>query len=187
MNIKKWQNGLKLYLKNAIQLRDDGETLMEKGSYGHAYFSFYTALEELGVASIILENYHDPKPNELQKFIKSKGSHKKKSQMLIFDSFAPKIQDLNLPDNHMKEAFQTGEAIEEFYARKLDEGLEIWEKRNKGIYVSLDKNKSDWNTPQDFTVDDLDAIHQVINKQIDNMENALRLMERLRKLSRQND
>ncbi len=65
MNIKNWQKGLELYLNNAIQLRDDGERLMEKGLYGHVYFSFYTALEELGVAGIILENYRDPKPNEL--------------------------------------------------------------------------------------------------------------------------
>jgi len=42
MNLKKWQNGLKLYLKNAERLRDYEEVLMEKGSYGHAYFSFYT-------------------------------------------------------------------------------------------------------------------------------------------------
>ncbi len=83
----------------------------------------------------------------------------------------------------MKEGFITGEGIEEFYTRKLDEGLEIWEKRNRGIYISLNKRKTDWITPQEFTINEIEAIHQAINKQIDDMGNALRLMERLRKLS----
>lgn len=34
MDLKKWQKGLKLYF-NAEQLRDDGEILMENGSYRH--------------------------------------------------------------------------------------------------------------------------------------------------------
>jgi len=181
MDLKNWQEGLDLYFDNSIYLRDDGELLMEKGSYGHAYFFFYTALEELGVAFFILENYRNPNPRELNKLLRSKGSHKKKSKLIIFDSFASKIKDLNLPNNHLKEVFYTGETLEDFYARKLDEELKIWEKRNRGIYVSLAKDKKKWLIPQDFTLDDLNFIHEAVNKQIQDFKNAISLMERLRK------
>ena len=184
MNLKKWQNGLKLYLKNAEQLRDDGKSLMEKGSYGHAYFSFYTALEEVGMSLYILENFREPNPKVLQKFIKSKGSHKRKAKIMIFDSFTEKIKDLNLSDDEEKEMFKTRESIEAFYARKLDEGLGIWEKRNRGVYVSLNKEKNDWVTPQDVTLDDLTLIREAVNKQIRDMNNAIALMERMKKRTR---
>lgn len=150
MDLKNWQKGLDLYLDNSIHLRGDGELLMEKGSYGHAYFIFYTALEELGAAFFILENYRNPNPGELNKLLRSKGSHKKKSKLIIFDSFASKIKDLNLPDNHLKEAFNTGETLKDFYARKLGEKLKIWEKRNRGIYVSLTKDKKKMAYPSRF-------------------------------------
>ncbi|KKN29245.1 hypothetical protein LCGC14_0846100 [marine sediment metagenome] len=152
MDLKKWQNGLKLYLKNAEQLRDDGEILMEKSSYGHAYFSFYTALEEVGMALYILDNFRESKPEEMQNFIKSSGSHKRKSKIMIFDSFTEKIKDLNLSDDEEKEMIKTGESIEDFYARKLDEKLGFWEKRNRGIYVSLNRKKNDWLIPQNMTL-----------------------------------
>ena len=178
MKLKKWQKGLELYVRNAEQLRDDGELLMENGSYGHAYFSFYTALEEVGMVLFILENWEKQNTKELQKLIKSKGSHKKKSKIMIFDSFTEKIKDLNLPENHLKEMFQTEESIEDFYARKLDEGLGIWEKRNRGIYVSLNKEKNDWLTPQDIIRDDLTLIHEAVNNQLDSANNAIAIMKR---------
>jgi len=184
MDLKKWQNGLKLYLKNAEQLRDDGEILMEKGSYGHAYFSFYTALEEVGMALYILDNFREPNPKELQKFIKSMGSHKRKTKIMIFDSFTEKIKDLNLSDDKEKEMFKTGESLEGFYARKLNKRFGIWEKRNKGIYVSLNRMKNDWLVPQDMSLDDLTLIRDAANKQIRDMNNAIALMERMKKRTR---
>ncbi|MFX1480936.1 MAG: AbiV family abortive infection protein [Promethearchaeota archaeon] len=182
MDLKNWQKGLDHYINNAIYLRDDGEILMEKGSLGHAYFFFYTALEELGVASFILENYHDPNPRELNRLLKSIGSHKRKSKLIIFNSFAEKIKDLDLPSNHLKEVFRTGESIEDFYARKLDKKLKIWEKRNRGIYVSLSKDTKKWFIPQDIILDDLKLIHEAVNTHIQNFKNAIVNMERLRKI-----
>ena len=37
MKLKKWKEGLKLCINNAIQLRDDSELLIENTSYGHAF------------------------------------------------------------------------------------------------------------------------------------------------------
>jgi len=50
MDLKKWKGGMQHCVNKSIHLRDNGELLMKKDSYGHAYFSFYTATEELGVA-----------------------------------------------------------------------------------------------------------------------------------------
>ena len=53
MELDVWQKGLKLCIENITRLRDDGLILMENGSYGHAYFSFYTAMEEFWKAYFV--------------------------------------------------------------------------------------------------------------------------------------
>ena len=182
MNLKRWQEGLSLCMNNIIRLRDDGELLMEQGSFGHAYFSFYTAIEELGVAFYILSNYHNPKPKELNKLIHSKDSHKRKAYLHIFDMYKSKIKDLPLPKDHLKELFKTGESFEEYYARILDKHYGIWDKRNRGIYFSPNKNYSDWLVPQSLTSNDVTELYEGLNEKIVEMQNGMTLMKRLEKM-----
>ncbi len=184
MNLKRWQEGLSLCMDNVIRLRDDGKLLMEQGSFGHAYFSFYTAIEELGVAFYILINYHHPKPKELKKFIHSKGSHKKKVYLQIFDMFKSKIKELPLPDDHLKELFKTGESLQEYYARILDMHLELFDKRNKGIYFSPNKSSSDWLAPQSMTSRDDIELFEGLNKKIDEMLSAMAFLKRLENMAK---
>jgi len=54
MDLDNWKKGVIYCIENAIRMRDDGELLTKNSSYGHTYFSYYTAMEGLGVALYIL-------------------------------------------------------------------------------------------------------------------------------------
>lgn len=178
MDLTKWKKGLKLCFSNAVRLRDDGELLLNNGSYGHAYFSFYTAMEELGLALIILKSFKEPKPKELQKFVRSKQSHQKKSMLNVFDFFKEEIKNLNLPKDYLKKLWESGKTYEQFIAEKLDKKLGIWEKRNRGIYLSLNKNYTYWLTPQDITPDDSKLLRKKLIETIESWKGTMAFLER---------
>ena len=62
MKVNKWREGINICIDNVLQLFNDGTTLMEKGSYGHACFLFLTAFEETAVAYFIIDRFDTPVP-----------------------------------------------------------------------------------------------------------------------------
>lgn len=102
MDLKKWKEGMVHCVNNAIHLRDDSELLMKKGSYGHTYFSFYTATEELGVALYIIKHISKLNPKKIYDFLMS---HEKKKILMTFNFFSEKIKDLELPTDYLKDVF----------------------------------------------------------------------------------
>ncbi|MEJ2249765.1 MAG: hypothetical protein P8Y97_08905 [Candidatus Lokiarchaeota archaeon] len=68
-----------------------------------------------------------------------------------------------------------------YYARKLDKEFKIYEKRNYGVYVSLNKKNDEGLTLKDFNPDDVELMHTAVNERIKEYKNAIDLMERLKK------
>lgn len=175
MKLKKWKEGVNYCVENAIRMRDDGEILMKNGSYGHAYFSFYTAMEELGVALYILKHFNKPNPKKVYKFLMS---HERKRTLMTFDFFSEKIQDLEIPKDYLKDVYLSGEEFEIWMGKKLNKQLEIWDKRNRGIYVSLKKGFSDWITPKEITIEDLTFFKEKLDKTLESWERSLDFLNR---------
>lgn len=175
MDLTKWRQGYDLYLNNAIRLRDDGVLLLEHNSYGHAYFSFYTAMEELGVAMYILHHYSEPNLKEFKKFYKS---HNKKSPLMIFDLFGSELENIQIPKDFYKKTFPEEDSMETEYGHILSKNLNIWNKRNQGIYCSLTKDGKNWITPNGIAFEDVKKFQKRLNK---NIESYLRAKETLKR------
>jgi AbiV family abortive infection protein len=175
LDLIKWREGLNLSLKNAIQLRDDGDLLMKKGSLGHAYFSFYSALEELGVALYIISHYNDlPDLKNSQNFFKS---HKEKTALMIFDYFKSANDEIELKKEFYFKLQKTGKSFDYEYSRLIDKHLKIWKNRNWGVYTSLNENLSDWSSPKRITNEDLLMIRRPLYKAIEDFSNTISRMK----------
>ena len=78
MKLEIWHEGLNNCIDHINQLREDGDLLINKGSFSHAYFFYYTAIEELATANYILGHFNYPSPKDLKKII---YSHEKKKKI----------------------------------------------------------------------------------------------------------
>jgi len=153
MDLENWREGINICITNVEQLYEDGILLLENGSYGHACFSFITALEEMAVAFFIIGNFDEPKPKKLKNFLK----HSKKlmvSNLLryVYD-FPDDIDSSNFFRTLFNEAKKStkGEknkkAIEKL-VKDVQEQENIWYLRNRGIYVDLNTSKTRFIHPQ---------------------------------------
>lgn len=79
MKLETWHNGLKRCVQHIIELKENGDLLMKKGSFSHAYFIYYTALEEMATAYFILDRFNQPSPEELRNII---FSHERKAPLM---------------------------------------------------------------------------------------------------------
>lgn len=66
----KWQDGLNLCLDNAVELKKSCEIMCKLGKLHHTFFFYFTALEELGTASFILNRFNNPAPSQLKRLLK---------------------------------------------------------------------------------------------------------------------
>ena len=55
---EKYSEGISLIFANATSLQKKSETYFQNDDYRSALFFSFTALEELGKASLLLNNYH---------------------------------------------------------------------------------------------------------------------------------
>ncbi len=183
MDLKTWQDGLKLCRDNIVRLKDDGILLREHGSYGHAYFSFYTAMEELWKAYLIIENFYQVNTKTFLKYLKS---HRIKCPYAIYRVFFDDISKLYVDDimEFMKLQEKTSRSLGKYqdqieldskdmkdtfeykYGQELDEYFSIWEKRNR-IYLSLSEDGKEWITDSDITKKELENFAEKLEKAIE--------------------
>jgi len=180
MDIKTWHKGIDISIENVIRLRDDGILLMNSGSYGHAYFSFYMAIEEMAVAYFILNRMFDPEPKELKEFLE----HEKKGPLVIFKIFKSEIPGtdwrLSIKKKMIKATMEnlekTGstafgskkhlESAQYIMGKEYSRIKKLWDMRNRGLYVSPNKDLTSWHSPKDFKKDDLTEILEKLNSAI---------------------
>jgi len=180
MDIKTWHEGIDISIENVIRLRDDGILLMNSGSYGYAYFSFYMAIEEMAVAYFILHRMFNAEPKELKKFLK----HKKKGPLIIFKVFKSEIPGTDwrpsikgkLIKTTMENLKKTGlilfgskkdlESVKYIMGKEYNRIKKLWEMRNRGLYVAPNKDLTGWYSPKDFKKDDLTEILEKLNTAI---------------------
>jgi len=153
MDLENWREGIDVCITNVEQLYEDGILLLENGSYGHACFSFITALEEMAVAFFIIGNFNEPKPKKLKNLLK----HSKKlmvSNLLryVYD-FPEGINSPNFFRTLFNEAKKStkGEKNKktiEKLVKDVQEQENIWYLRNRGIYVNLNRSKTKFTHPQ---------------------------------------
>ena len=177
MDINKWHEGLEKCIQNIIRLKEDGDMLLSRGSLGHAYFMYYTALEEMAKANFIIDRFQTPSPKQLRKI---HFSHKDKIALMAGKIFLPDCADLpemiavlketcgknykfgSVPKLRSKE-FKLSEKIER---RK---NLLYW--RERSIYVELNENNSDFLIPNEI---DKDII--LYNLKIEEMSNPIKTL-----------
>jgi len=157
MDIEKWRSDIDICIENVKTLVEDGKSLMDKGSFGHATFLFLTAFEEIAIAYYIIQNFNEPKPNQLNK--KEFLSHLKKYSFARFYTFLMS-GDFSFFEEYFKiikkmvESQKDGKNIPisekkmialEKNIQKIDD---IWNLRNNSLYVSLDPIKLKYQTPK---------------------------------------
>ena len=152
MELEKWKNGANICIDNINRLIEDGMLLIQNKSYGHACFSFITALEEIGVAYLILGTFNDPKPKEFKKFL----NHKKKMGISnivnIILTGGPEgiTKKLNSIINSTEFETKSKKAkMDDFLilSDEIQKNENLWFLRNAGIYVNLDSSKQDFIHP----------------------------------------
>jgi hypothetical protein len=109
-------------------------------------------------------------------------NHKQKRTLLIFDGFKHRINDLNLPNDYIRQIYESGESYELWMGKTLNRRLKIWDKRNYGIYVSLSKSATNWIIPSSFSKQDSEELLKVLDEQLQGYKNTLEFLKR-RKLT----
>ena len=172
MNVKTWQEGLNKIIDNINQLIEDGDLLSKNGSYGHAYFLFYTAFEELSKAYYILARFDNPAPAGLKKTL---GKHIRKAILSTGATYLPEVEDLPDIISVLKESksknftfgsrssldsqrFKLGEKIQQ---RK---NILYW--RERSIYVDINSGNTDFLTPVDISIDHIKELHNILTIEV---------------------
>lgn len=187
MEVQKWKLGLKFFVDNAERLQNNGKILLENRSYGLSYFCYYTAIEELGVAYFILHYFNDPKPKQLEKFHRN---HALKRNYAIYHLFKPEVSELlqtgsmeikeTVLKRHLKQIEKrstildgeeieiqfTDQSFQHLLGKQVNKMLKLMSKRNKGIYVSLNKKKTDWHTPGEIKESDILKLKPVVEEKV---------------------
>jgi len=160
--------GIDVSIENVIRLRDDGILLMNSGSYGHAYFSFYMAIEEMAVAYFILHRRYSAEPKELKEFLE----HEKKGSLIIFKIFKSEIPGTDWRPSIKKTGSTVFGSKKDLESAQYIMGKEysrikkLWAMRNRGLYVAPNKDLTGWHSPKDFKKDDLTEILEKLNTAI---------------------
>ena len=158
MELKEWQNGLRLCMENIVDLFIDANILINQKKWSRGCFLFITAYEELATAFFILGNFNTPKPKELKKLL----WHSKKmavSSFLTFpasgnvkilqENFEKYIKidfekfDLSTDNIYKKEWYKFGDQIQR------EESLSYW--RKYFLYLSLTPEKSNFLSPRSIS------------------------------------
>ncbi len=177
MDIKEWQRGINVSINNGIELYNNGKFLVEKGSYGHGLFLLITALEEISVAYFIMESFDTPRPDQLQrrKFLE----HSKKMALTNYKAgqFAflgdNTIQEKILKENKRILQKEINNRVSAFYdkiyrniGKDITKGINLWDLRNRGIYVRLNKENTQFLSPQDISKEKVLEIARLVDRQI---------------------
>ena len=177
MDVKEWQRGINISINNGIELYDNGKLLIDKGSCGHGLFFLITALEEISVAYFIMESFNTPRPDQLQrrKFLEHRKkmalTNYKAAQFAFFDDNI--IQEKLVKENKRILQKEINNKVSAFYdkvyrnvGKEITEEIKLWELRNRGIYVSLNKDKTSFLSPQDISKEKALEIARLVNLQI---------------------
>ena len=175
MDIKEWRNGIQLSINNGIQLYNDGIALKKTESYGHAIFSFVTALEEIAVAYYILERFDKPEPEGIKGFF----NHKKKLSLSSLRSEVPR-KYVNVIDYYELRKKQLKLEIEGKIDSQIEKrffkigdrarkSMSLWYLRNRGIYLSLNKEKSKFLSPNELNKKTTERIANFVYTQLVNI------------------
>jgi len=153
-----FRKGYEVCINHAIRLAHDADSLAENGSFGHAFFLYFTAMEEAvksmfyALVHIGVLEYDEKVKRDIMKhmdktatfagFLSSQMTMKKKD----FDS------SIKVPtrEEFTKSIAEIVEAISEF--RRL---------RETSLYVDLKKIK--WNNPMDFPESDFNSAREYIS------------------------
>lgn len=177
MDIKEWQRGINVSINNGIELYNNGKSLIKKGSYGHGLFFLITALEEISVAYFIMESFDTPRPDQLQrrKFLE----HSKKMALTNYKAgqFAflgnNAIQEKILKENKRLLQKDISNRVSAFYdkiyrniGKDITKGINLWDLRNRGIYVRLNRENTQFLSPQDISKEKVLEIARLVDRQI---------------------
>ncbi len=175
MELEEWRNGIKLSIKNGIELYNNGAFLLKRGSYGHATFLFTTALEEIAVAYFIMDRFDTPDPHELKEFLQHDKKYSLTNFMSIPLSFAGNIyfqeKFIKSAKKHLQKEIDEGSSPmdKEIYqpiGAEIKNLTNLWYLRNRGIYLTLNESKTQFIGPKDISKEKASEIANFVYLQI---------------------
>ncbi|MHA1344260.1 MAG: AbiV family abortive infection protein [Promethearchaeota archaeon] len=183
MDLKTWIQGIDLYMENIIQLRDDGVILLEHGSIGHAYFSFFTALEETAMISYIIESLYEPKPELFKKLFK----HGMKTPYAMFRALKREFSFEDLSEKEKKKIFNARgktiglglnldtfkNSLEFIIGEMIIKQNDLWNLRNNSIYLNISDDNKRWITPKDIKREKAELLLKRLNEKIENLKGTI--------------
>ncbi|MFW9881364.1 MAG: AbiV family abortive infection protein [Candidatus Thorarchaeota archaeon] len=177
MNLNIWRKGFDLCVKNAMELARSGELMLKEENLAHAYFFYFTALEELGAAGFIAFRINEPVPEKLKKFL----NHRKKVALSFIQTFNLKFlipddldeeeyldilrEGVNKKDILASEKFVQSKMYKR--AEKLLRKKDLIELRHRSLYIGLKKDSSDFLSPKLITRDDVDSIKSLFTDRME--------------------
>ncbi len=183
MDLKTWIQGVDLYMESIIQLRDDGLLLIKHGSIGHAYFSFFTALEETAMISYIIKRLYNPEPETFKRLFK----HKMKIPYAMFRALKKNLSLKDLSEEEIKSLsdakgktvglefdLNTFKNSQEFImGEMIIKQNDLWNLRNNSIYLDISDDNKKWITPKDVKPEKAELLLKGLNERIESLKETI--------------
>lgn len=153
-----FQKGYEVCINHAIRLAHDADLLAENGSFGHAFFLYFTAMEE-AVKSVHYALVHANVLEYDEKVKRDLRKHMDKTA--IFAGVLSSQTIMKQKDFDSPAKMPTREELTESFVGIVEAISEFRRLRETSLYVDLKKNK--WDDPMDFPETDFNSAREYIS------------------------
>jgi len=156
-----FRKGYEICINHAIRLAHDADLLAENSSFGHAFFLYFTAMEE-AVKSVHYALVYADVLEYDKKVEKDISHHMPKTAM--FAGFLVSQAMMKQKDFDSSAKMPTREELIESFSGLAEDINEFRRLREKSLYVDPKNNK--WNDPTNFPEADFNAAREYISQLI---------------------
>lgn len=172
MKIETWQEGFTKIIDHIVQLKQDGDSLVSRGSYSSGYFLYFTALEEIAKAYFILARFEKPAPKEFRSRL---SDHRTKVQLSARKVLDPELKDL--PDmveiiKEIKSEIPKFGSPKDFGSKSFQLGIKLEERKKlsrwrfRSLYIDIDSKKEIFLLPDEIPIDIVKELKEQLEREI---------------------
>lgn len=154
-----FRKGYEVSINHAIRLAHDADLLAENSSFGHAFFLYFTAMEE-AVKSTYYALVHAGILEYDEKVKRDVRKHMDKTA--IFAGVLSSQRTTEQKDFDSSPKMPTREELIESFVKIAEAIRKFRGFRETSLYVDLKKNK--WNNPMDFPESDFNIAREYISR-----------------------
>lgn len=153
-----FRKGYEVCINHAVRLAHDADLLAQNGSFGHAFFLYFSAMEE-AVKSMFYALVHIGILEYDEKVKRDMVKHMDKTA--IFVGFLSSQRITKQKDFDYSSEMPTREELIESFVELGKAIGEFRRLRETSLYADLKKNK--WNSPMDFPESDFNSAREYIS------------------------